>query len=285
MIKSADKIWEEVGEINNLEFEYHYLGENQDIPVLIAKDVFKYPDKVVEFANTLPFWETRNMIGDEIIRPGLTYEVSPLLSYQFTHRLSRLVGKIFGVPKPKIFDVYASATGGKMTLCQSGGLCCYPHTDANPTDSAQDTQNVALNINLTNHGAVKTGFWSFMNKKSLLDFNMDELNAFNNFQHRHTDIASSSWFQMRDYEDFKYEDAVTMPYNSLAAYSVYNLHNPYIEPDWFNISDRLTLTVFYGILPEDLDFPDGDLEFVKASWDFFRLTTLHNYNPEHTRPL
>ena len=219
MIKSADKIWEEVGEINNLEFEYHYLGEDQDIPVLIAKDVFKYPDKVVEFANTLPFWETRNMIGDEIIRPGLTYEVSPLLSYQFTHRLSRRVGKIFGVPKPKIFDVYASATGGKMTLCQSGGLCCYPHTDANPADSAQDTQNVALNINLTNHGAVKTGFWSFMNKKSLLDFNMDELNAFNNFQHRHTDIASSSWFQMRDYEDFKYEDAVTMPYNSCLLYT------------------------------------------------------------------
>ena len=87
------------------------------------------------------------------------------------------------------------------------------------------------------------------------------------------------------YEDFKYADAVTMPYNSLAAYSVYNLHNPYIEPNWFNTSDRLTLTVFYGILPEDLDFPDGDLEIVKASWDFFRLTTLHNYNPENTRPL
>ena len=53
MIKSADKIWDEVGEINNLEFEYHYLGEDQDIPVLIAKDVFKYPDKVVEFGKYL----------------------------------------------------------------------------------------------------------------------------------------------------------------------------------------------------------------------------------------
>lgn len=83
MVKSADKIWDEVGEINNLEFEYHYLGKDQDIPVLIARDVFKYPDKVVEFTNTLPFWETRNMTGDEIIRPGLTWEVSPLLSYQF----------------------------------------------------------------------------------------------------------------------------------------------------------------------------------------------------------
>ena len=285
MINSADKIWEQVGEINNLEFEYHYLGDDADIPVLIAKDVFKYPDKVVEFVNTLPFWETRNMTGDEIIRPGLTHEISGLLSHQFCYRLSKPVGKIFGVPRPRLFDVYLSATGGKMTLDQSGGLCCYPHTDSHPSQPAQETQNIALNINLTNHGAVKTGFWSWMNKKNLLDFNMDELNALNNFQNRHENVSATSWFQMRDYEEFKYEDAVTMPYNSLAAYSTYNLHNPVIEPDWFGTSDRLNFTAFYGILPEDLDFRDGDLEIVKASWDFFRLMTLHNYNPEYTRPV
>ena len=285
MINSADKIWEQIGEINNLEFEYHYLGDDADIPVLIAKDVFKYPDKVVEFVNTLPFWETRNMTGDEIIRPGLTHEISGLLSHQFCYRLSKPVGKIFGVPRPRLFDVYLSATGGKMTLDQSGGLCCYPHTDSHPSQPAQETQNIALNINLTNHGAVKTGFWSWMSKKSLLDFNMDELNALNNFQNRHENVSATSWFQMRDYEEFKYEDAVTMPYNSLAAYSTYNLHNPVIEPDWFGTSDRLTFTAFYGILPEDLDFRDGDLEIVKASWDFFRLMTLHNYNPEYTRPV
>ena len=225
------------------------------------------------------------MTGDEIIRPGLTHEISGLLSHQFCYRLSKPVGKIFGVPRPRLFDVYLSATGGKMTLDQSGGLCCYPHTDSHPSQPAQETQNIALNINLTNHGAVKTGFWSWMNKKNLLDFNMDELNALNNFQNRHENVSATSWFQMRDYEEFKYEDAVTMPYNSLAAYSTYNLHNPVIEPDWFGTSDRLTFTAFYGILPEDLDFRDGDLEIVKASWDFFRLMTLHNYNPEYTRPV
>jgi hypothetical protein len=90
---------------------------------------------------------------------------------------------------------------------------------------------------------------------------------------------------MHNYENFVFEDSVEMCYNSLAAYPTTNLHNPYIMTDWFNDCDRLVLTAFYSICPENLNFPDRDLEIVSDVWEFMRLTTVHNYHPERTKPL
>lgn len=287
MIKSANKIWDEIGQVNNLAFEFHYLGNDNDIPVLIAEDVFKYPDKVKEFAENLPFWETRRFNDEDTIRPGLTYQFSPLISNSFFDNVSKRVNKLFGVSTSNLKDLYFSCTNGsEMILDTTGGLCCYPHTDSKPYDSDDNSMHIALNINLSkNSYPVKTGFWSWMGKKNLLDFTKDELNSLDDFYDRHEGLDTKTWFQMHDYENFALEDCVEMSYNSLAVYPVTNLHNPYIMPEWFNDCDRLMLTAFYSFFPEDLDFLDGDLDIVSASWEFMRLTTIHNYHPERTKPL
>ena len=63
MIKPSSEIWNEISVTNNLEFEFHNLGTRHPIPIVIAKDVFKYPDKVREFLLTFPYWATKDIVN------------------------------------------------------------------------------------------------------------------------------------------------------------------------------------------------------------------------------
>ena len=60
LIKSATRIWEEISDINNVQVEFHKL--NGVVPVLLIRDIYKYPDKVHEFMKTLDYWETKTLI-------------------------------------------------------------------------------------------------------------------------------------------------------------------------------------------------------------------------------
>ena len=71
MIKSATKIWEEISEINNVQVEFHKL--NGVVPVLLIRDLYKYPDKVHEFLKGLDYWETKDFNTNTVVRPGLTH--------------------------------------------------------------------------------------------------------------------------------------------------------------------------------------------------------------------
>ena len=55
MIKSSNDIWAEVSVVNNLKYEFRYLGKDSDIPVLVAEDFFKFPDLVKKFFYELYF--------------------------------------------------------------------------------------------------------------------------------------------------------------------------------------------------------------------------------------
>jgi hypothetical protein len=285
LIESASEIWEEISKVNNLEIEFHKLDGK--IPVMIARDVFAYPDKVYDFLQSLDYWETRNFSTNSIVRPGLTHQFAeplfPFIAEGFTPGLSRL----FGVNNLEPVDIYTSAYSGKMTLDATEGLCCYPHMDSDPYDSVQSGEGPCLvaNLNLTKSiDPVKTGFWSWRGKTDFLDMDRKDKNTLTNFYNRHEDQTIDEWFQVHDYEDFKLESSADMVYNSLVLYFPGVLHNPYIKPEWFADDHRLMMSIFYTMSPEGLDFEERDAELVGAAWEHFKLDTLFNYHPQQTVP-
>jgi hypothetical protein len=287
LIKSATQIWEEISAINNMQIEFHML--NGVVPVLLVRDVFKQPDKVHDFLNTLDYWETRNFGDSSIVRPGLTHvftePLNPWLAKDFTQAFS----KLFGVSRMRVDDIYASAMSGHMTLDSTDGLCCYPHIDSDVYDRVDDPEFqesiLVANINLSKSvDPVSTGFWSWRGKHTSLDFTRDDKNSITNFYNRHEEQKTNGWFQIKDYEDFKFETTADMMYNSLVMYSTHYYHNPYILPQWFKDNHRLMMSIFYAFVPQDLDFEERDSELVSAAWEHFRLNTLFNYHPLQTTP-
>lgn len=283
LIESKTDIWDKISKVNNLEIEFHKLDGK--IPVLIARDVFAYPDEVYNFIQTLDFWETKNFATNSIVRPGLTHQFAeplfPFIVKEFTPGLSRL----FGVNNLEPTDIYCQATSGTMSLDPTEGLCCYPHTDNDLFDSKEEGPCLVANLNLTKSiDPVRTGFWSWRGKTNFLDMDREDKNTLTNFYNRHEDQTIDKWFQIHDYEEFKLESAAEMVYNSLVVYFPGFLHNPYIKPEWFSDDHRLMMSIFYTMSPEGLDFEERDAELVGAAWEHFKLDTLFNYHPQQTIP-
>lgn len=281
LIRSANKIWNQISEVNNLEFEYLLLDGK--VPVLVANDIYKNPDLVSEFFENLDYWETREIKNTQIIRPGLTHNFPEIIQDQISNQIEERVKPLFGVSKMDIFDLYCQCTSADMTLDATSSLCCYPHIDVPVFDSFDPIPCLVANINFTkSNDPVSTGFWSWKGKTNSLDFNRNDKNTLENFYRRHEELDVGSWFQIKDYEDFKFETSATMEYNSLVLYPTTNLHNAYIEPNWFSDRQRLMLSIFYFISPEDLDFEERYIDTVSYSWEHFRLDTLFNYHPKQT---
>jgi hypothetical protein len=287
LIKSATRIWEEISEINNVQVEFHKL--NGVVPVLLIRDIYKYPDKVHEFMKTLDYWETKDFDTNSIVRPGLTHAFTEPLYPWLAKGPTSIFEKIFGVSQLKVMDIYVQATGGDMTLDPTGGLCCYPHVDCDVFDNMVEAEYpdpvFVANINLTKSvDPVTTGFWSYRDKYSFLDFTRQDKNSIIDFYNRHEDQTIDQWFQIRDYEGFKFETSADMMYNSLVVYSTGYIHNPYIMPEWFKDDHRLMMSIFYNLNPQHLDFEERDVDNVCAAWEHFRLDTLFNYHPRQTAP-
>lgn len=282
LIRSATQIWNKISEVNNLEFEFHLLDNK--VPILVARDVFKNPDLVSEFIENLDYWETRYFINSDNVRPGLTHRFPEMLRPTITDQINQRIKKLFGVSELSIWDLYVQCTSGKMTLDSTGSLCCYPHIDTPLLDTLDDIPCFVANINFSKSmDPAVTGFWSWKEKTNALDFNREDKNSLTNFYNRHESQVVDSWFQIKDYEEFKFETSVAMEYNSLVVYPTMNLHNPYIEPNWFSDKQRLVLSIFYSISPEFLDFEERDIDTVSYSWEHLRLDTLFNYHPNQTK--
>ena len=69
-MKSASTLWQEISVVNNIKFEFKSLGKDNDIPLLVAKDFFKYPDKVADFFANGYWWDN---FTDNNVRPGKSF--------------------------------------------------------------------------------------------------------------------------------------------------------------------------------------------------------------------
>ena len=61
MIKSASDLWKEIATPNNLKFEFKTIA---GVPVIVAKDFFKFPDKVHDFFVNGYWWD--NFSNDNV---------------------------------------------------------------------------------------------------------------------------------------------------------------------------------------------------------------------------
>lgn len=284
MIRNSNNDWQDICEINPLKVEFKYLG---DIPVLIARDFFTNPDAITEFFSKGHWWEngTNEVMAEELIRPGKSLYFHEEVMDWFAAPILAPFLSLLGVKAVKLHSINGNCFNGDMPL--DNLLSAFPHTDVPGGDFVKAPQ-IAFNIGLTKERQhlVQTGFWSFDGKKSKLDFSFNDESAvekLNDYILGTKDARGNTWFQIKDFEQYKLEEIVNIDYNSLVAYPTHYLHNPYMEPHWFTGHDRVTIAGFLGAYPEDLDFEDNHLEDVSYAWEFFQLDKIHNFHPKKTK--
>lgn len=284
MIKSSNDIWSEISVVNNLKFQFKYLGKDNDIPVLVAENYFKFPDKVREFLLSGHWWDTGHNDLDSVVRPGKSLFFHEEIDEWFSTPLVNPFKSLFGVNKIVLKSINGNCFNGNMPLTTA--YSAFPHTDV-VGDNVRDQSQVAFNINLTKGDNVKTGFWSYKGKKSRLDFSWnDQTDERKLLEDLDRSLSSDSkWFQIEDYGPYKLEDMTTMVYNSVVAYPSHFFHNPYIQPEWFIKYDRISLAAFLNIDPESLDFVDKNLDDVSYAWEFFHLDKIYDFHPKKTKTL
>ena len=74
MIKCASEKWKEIFILNDLSFEVitESCKSGRDIPIVIAKDVLKYPEQVREFMENGYWWVNGGVDGS--LRPGKSFD-------------------------------------------------------------------------------------------------------------------------------------------------------------------------------------------------------------------
>ena len=79
-IKCASEKWKEVFILNDLSFEKipESCKSKKDIPIVVAKNVLKYPEQVREFLENGYWWLNRCL--DSNIRPGKSFITQIILN-------------------------------------------------------------------------------------------------------------------------------------------------------------------------------------------------------------
>jgi hypothetical protein len=170
-METVDEIWNWATELNP-DFEEEELTEY----VTIYKNVFKYPDRVLEFQKLLTKWESSMSV-----KPGLTSLVLPswtsntiikdLLDYdedEYEQNSSEIEFLYFYRNNTQKFRSSESLNEDLYT-----GNCLLPHNDS----STDEIDSCIFLLNLNNR-PVRTGFWS-MNGEVVGDMDLtDELSEY-----------------------------------------------------------------------------------------------------------
>ena len=289
MIKDCSKIWEELFVVNDPTFELTYFGKDEDIPIVVVKNILKYPDKVREFLSNGYWW--KNGFSEEYARPGKSFEFGGNKKL-YVSKLIDYFESFFGVEYIHLLDLYGNCFNGNMDLPNVSSV--FPHVDSWPEDKEYDLYlegkldviesikpDIAFNINLTNSDNVNTSIWSFNNKKSIFDLNREDFNYYESFSEdmENKFAKNTKWFQLdSSYGSYKCEDIIPIEYNSMILYPSFYWHSAYVESEWFNDSDRITLTGFMGIDPNNMNFKKENLKNVYSVWEFFGLNKIYGLN-------
>ena len=296
MLKDCSKVWKEISVVNSPTFQLRHLGKNNDIPIIIAKDIFKYPEKVKDFLSNGYWWS--NGLSKEYARGGKSMPFGGNETEYFESFVYYLK-KLFGVSYVEIVEAYGNCLNGNMDMPNTN--TCFPHVDMWPDMEEYEayldgkvaffeelTSQLAFNFNLTNSNNVKTGFYSFNNKKSLFDFNKKDHNEYRDFNADSEEVMDKKllgedslyqvkkWVQIEDVVGhWKLEDIVTIEYNSVVLYPGFYFHSPYIKTDWFTDSDRVNLIGFATADPEKMSFSKENFNNVRTVWDHFGLNKIY----------
>ena len=247
-MKCASEKWKEVFVVNELSFEplKDSCTLDGDTPIIVAKDVLKYPEQVREFMEDGYWWENG---GDpDCVRPGKSFDFGPNIDTYFTPLVNQFK-KFYNAQEITPIEFYGNSYNGNMRLYNSGSYL--PHVDTFPGDDQNEDpyNDVAFNLNLTKSDKVKTAFYSFNNKKSICDFHKNDYQDLKKcWDTQEKNRKQNNWFLIdNEYDNYKLEFIADIDYNSMILYPSHNWHNSYIKEDWFIDEDRITFTGFFEI--------------------------------------
>ena len=231
-MKTVDEIWDWATEINP-DVQIEELAEY----VSIARNVYKYPDRVLEFQKLLTKWESSD--GD---KPGVNSLSLPAWTG------SNIINNVFGdhdendyiLDESKSEFIYFYKNNKKkfetdpLSEVLYTGNCLLPHHDV-----IDDDTKVCIGLVNLNHKSIKTGFWSFNNEVFLYEKDQDIYDDYTeeiNLDNYHEKINNGILDQILTVE-YHFNDAIF--YNGRA------LHNPVIDDFYTRENPRMTLRFYF----------------------------------------
>ena len=265
MIKCASEKWKEIFILNDLSFEVitESCKSGRDIPIVIAKDVLKYPEQVREFMENGYWWVNGGVEGS--LRPGKSFDFGYDVDKYFIPLVDELV-ELYDAEDVIPIEFYGNCYNGNMDLYTT--MSYLPHVDTFPGDDQNENplNDFAFNLNLTKSDKVKTAFYSFNSKRSVCDFTLDDFEDFERVKDKHNEMKVKQWRKLSDnnYENYKLEYIADIEYNSMILYPSHYWHNCYLKEEWFTDTDRITFTGFFEtIFSDDRIGPTYDPELTR----------------------
>lgn len=240
MIRVITDEWFKFTEINNLEFESINYGKGK---VLVVKDFLKYPDQFYDLVTSFPFFD--NMISGAAVGKGFSIPELHLQSH----------GKFLLDAVNTIFNPNHSYIVFATIHCMNGNMDCYsnhPHVDVSfgidyPVfHYIQNSANLAVNLGLTKDMEGGTAMWSYKGKSNLLEMTKRELMSFNKEINPYP-LTKKSWEVFEEDENWKIDFISPYEYNSLVLYPTFQIHSPYLKPNWYNDTNRISISSFINI--------------------------------------
>ena len=247
-MKCASEKWREVFVLNELTFEALDGSRRSDseIPIIIAKNVLKYPEQVGEFLENGYWWNNGDVEGTT--RPGKSFDFGPKIDDYFIPLVDQLT-EFYDVENVEPIEFYGNCYNGNMDIFTT--MSYLPHVDTFPGDDQNENplNDAAFNINLTKSDKVKTAFYSFNDKKSICEITQKDYDDLRIITDKHHSMKAEQWKELEDvYENYKLEYVADIEYNSMILYPSHHWHNAYIKEDWFTDEDRITFTGFFELI-------------------------------------
>ena len=248
-MKCVSEEWKEAFVVNELSFEplKDSCTLDGDTPIIVAKDVLKYPEQVREFMENGYWWENGGDI--ECVRPGKSFDFGPNTEVYFTPLVEQF-RKFYNADELIPIEFYGNCYNGNMDLYTP--MSYIPHVDTFPGDDQNENplNEVAFNMNLTKSDKVKTCFYSFNGKKSICEFTAKDYADYRSVSNKQGFVEAEKWREIGgdDYENYKLEYVADIDYNSLILYPSHYWHNAYMKENWFVDEDRVTFTGFFELI-------------------------------------
>ena len=248
-MKCVSEEWKEAFVVNELSFEplKDSCTLDGDTPIIVAKDVLKYPEQVREFMENGYWWENGGDI--ECVRPGKSFDFGPNTEIYFIPLVEQF-RKFYNADELIPIEFYGNCYNGDMNLYSP--MSYIPHVDTFPGDDQNENplNEVAFNMNLTKSDKVKTCFYSFNGKKSICEFTAKDYADYRSVSNKQGFVEAEKWREIGgdEYENYKLEYVADIDYNSLILYPSHYWHNAYMKEDWFIDEDRITFTGFFELV-------------------------------------
>lgn len=240
MVKVITEDWFKYTEINNFKFETINYGKGK---VILVKDFLKYPDEFYNLVISFPFFD--NMVSGAAAGKGFSIPELHLQSYgKF---LLDAVNQIFNPLHSYIVFATIHAMNGSMET-----YSYHPHVDVSfdieqpVSHYIENSANLAVNLGLTKDMKGGTAMWSYKGKSNLLEMTKSELFSYNKEVNPYP-LTKKKWKIFEENENWTLDFISPYEYNTLVLYPTFQIHSPYLKPEWYNDENRISISSFINV--------------------------------------